>query len=224
MTASAWERRFPMWMLSMLLAGACTASPSPAPHEPAAHYLALGDSYTIGEAVPPEERFPVQLARRLHLGDPEIIARTGWTVGELNAGIDAAPPRGPYVLVTLLIGVNDQFRGGTAEAYRPHFAAMLARAIAFAGGDAKRVVCISIPDWGATPFAEGEDRAAIGAAIDRFNAVNRGETARAGARYADITDLSRLARDDRSLIAADGLHPSGRMYAQWIGRIERALR
>ena len=196
----------------------------PAATEPHARYLALGDSYTIGQSVEPSERFPAQLARRLQLGQPEIIARTGWTVDELNAAIDDAQPKGKYELVTLLIGVNDQFRGGTADAYRPRFRAMLQRAIGFAGGDAQRVVVISIPDWGATPYAEGENRAAIGAAIDRFNAVNREETAAAGARYADITAISRRARDDRSLIAADGLHPSGTMYAAWAGVISAALR
>jgi len=179
-------------------------------------YLALGDSYTIGESVAATDRFPVQLARVLRSGEPEIIARTGWTVAELNEGIDAARPRGAYGLVTLLIGVNDQFRGGTADDYRQPFAATLRRAIAFAGGDALRVIVVSIPDWGATPFAEGQDRAAIGAAIDRFNAVNREETLRTGARYADITATSRRARDDRSLIAADGLHPSAKMYAEWV--------
>jgi lysophospholipase L1-like esterase len=208
-------------LLSALLAVACGMHP-PA-HENHARYLALGDSYTIGESVSPRERFPVQLAERLQLGEPQIIARTGWTVDELNDAIDAAPPQGRFELVTLLIGVNDQFRGGTVEAYRPRFNAMLQRAIKFAGGDPKRVVVVSIPDWGATPFAEGNDRAAIGAAIDRFNAINRQETERAGARYADITAISRRARDDRSLIAADGLHPSATMYAAWVAVIERAL-
>lgn len=186
-------------------------------------YLALGDSYTIGESVPAADRFPVQLARRLRLGEPEIIARTGWTVDELNRGIDAAGPRGTYQLVTLLIGVNDQYRGGTAEAYRPAFAAMLQRAVGFAGGEAKRVVVVSIPDWGVTPFAGGRDRAAIGAAIDQFNAVNRNETLRAGARYVDITPISRQAAGDRSLTAGDGLHPSGKMYTLWAEAIAKVL-
>ncbi len=212
----------PSRVLSLLaiLAAGCgrRAAPSTEPR-----YLALGDSYTIGESVPPADRFPVQLARRLRLGEPEIIARTGWTVDELNRGIDDAAPRGTYPLVTLLIGVNDQYRGGTAEAYRPAFAAMLRRAIGFAGGEAKGVVVVSIPDWGATPFAEGRDRAAIGAAIDQFNAVNRDEALRVGAKYVDITPISRRAREDRSLIAGDGLHPSGAMYGLWAEAIARAL-
>lgn len=197
-------------LLAILAAGCGKRVPSAE-----ARYLALGDSYTIGESVAPEERFPVQLARKLHLGEPEIIARTGWTVDDLNRGIGEAAPRGTYSLVTLLIGVNDQYRGGTAEAYRPAFAAMLRRAIEFAGGDPKRVVVVSIPDWGVTPFAGGRDRSAISAAIDQFNAVNRDEALRAGVKYVDITPISRQAREDCSLIASDGLHPSGAMYKLW---------
>src|SRR3954452_12344403 len=123
----------PLRLLAFLaiLAAGCVRRTAPSA-EP--RYLALGDSYTIGESVPPADRFPVQLAQILHLGEPEIVARTGWTVEELNHGIDAAAPDGTYQLVTLLIGVNDQYRGGTAEAYRPRFAAMLRRAIGFAGG------------------------------------------------------------------------------------------
>jgi lysophospholipase L1-like esterase len=177
-------------------------------------YLALGDSYTIGESVAPADRFPVQLARELHVGQPQIIAKTGWTTDELNAAIDAANITGTYELVTLLIGVNNQYRGRDAEQYRGEFAALLQRAIGFAGGDAKNVVVVSIPDWGVTPFAEGRNRAEIAAAIDRYNAVNREETARAGARYVDITPVSRGT--DPGLVASDGLHPSGQQYAAWV--------
>ena len=203
---------FRLLSLLAILAAGCGRRTAPSAES---RYLALGDSYTIGESVPAKDRFPVQLARRLRRGEPEIIARTGWTVDELNRGIDAAGPRGTYALVTLLIGVNDQYRGGTAEAYRPAFAAMLRRAVGFAGGEAKRVVVVSIPDWGATPFADGRDRAAIGAAIDQFNAINRDEALRAGAKYVDITPISRRAAGDRSLTAGDGLHPSGAMYGLW---------
>ncbi|HYO77394.1 MAG TPA: GDSL-type esterase/lipase family protein, partial [Thermoanaerobaculia bacterium] len=156
-----------------------------------ARYLALGDSYTIGESVAPAERFPNQLARELNLGEPRIIAKTGWTTDELNAAINAANVTGTYELVTLLIGVNNQYRGRDPEQYRGEFAALLQRAIGFAGGDASNVVVVSIPDWGVTPFAEGRNRADIAAAIDRYNAINREEAARAGARYVDITPISR---------------------------------
>ncbi|HTG33148.1 MAG TPA: SGNH/GDSL hydrolase family protein [Thermoanaerobaculia bacterium] len=188
----------------------------------APRYLALGDSYTIGESVGAADRWPVRLAallreRGVAVADPEIVARTGWTVRELSQGIDAAAPHGAYELVTLLIGVNDQYRGGDAEAYRADFVAMLRRAAGFAGGRVERVVVLSIPDWGVTPFAEksGRDRGKIATEIDRFNQINREETARAGAHYVDVTPISRKAATERSLIAIDGLHPSGTMYAEW---------
>ena len=182
--------------------------------------LALGDSYTIGESVPVTDRWPAQLAaalreRGMAVDDPQIIAKTGWTTDELTAAIDAAKPQGPFDLVTLLIGVNNQYRGRDAEQYRGEFAELLQAAIAFAGGDVRRVIVVSIPDWGVTPFAEGRDRAAIAAAIDRYNAVNREETVRAGSRYVDITPGSRRAASERELVAGDGLHPSGAMYREW---------
>jgi lysophospholipase L1-like esterase len=204
------------WMLALALLSSCSAMP----HQ--TRYLALGDSYTIGESVPATDRFPVQLARELGLVDPEIIAKTGWTTDELNTAIDAGNPHGPYDLVTLLIGVNNQYRGRDAEQYRGEFAALLQRAIGFAGGDAKKVVVVSIPDWGVTPFAEGRDRAKIGAEIDRYNAINREESTRAGAKYVDITPISR--GNDPTLVAGDGLHPSGKQYTEWVKRIATAAR
>jgi len=196
---------------------------------PSPRFLALGDSYTIGESVAVADRWPNQLAHQLRksgivTADPEIIAKTGWTTDELSTAIDAAKPHGPYALVTLLIGVNNQYRGRDAEQYRKEFAALLHRAIAFAGGDPKRVVVVSIPDWGVTPFAADRDRAKIAAEIDRFNAINAEETKRAGARYADITPVSRHAATDASLVAPDGLHPSAKMYASWVSVIEPQAR
>jgi lysophospholipase L1-like esterase len=188
----------------------------------ALRYLALGDSYTIGESIDAAGRWPVQLAallrrRGLAVAEPEIVARTGWTTAELSAGIDAAAPRGPFALVSLLIGVNDQYRGGSPQEYRPGFAALLRRAIAFAGGEPGRVMVLSIPDWSVTPFAaaSGRDPARIAGQLRRFNDVNREETQRAGARYVDITPQSRRALGNRALLAGDGLHPSAAMYAEW---------
>ena len=183
-------------------------------------FLALGDSYTIGEGVAPEERWPAQLAAALRtrgtsVADPQVIARTGWTTDELDAAIDDASPRGPYGLVTLLIGVNDQYRGGSAADYGPRFEGLLGRAIGFAGGDASHVVVVSIPDWGVTPFAEGRDRARIASEIDAFNAAAREATAAAGARWVDVTAASREAGADPEMLVGDGLHPSGRQYARW---------
>ena len=204
---------------------AMTAQPNPS----RIRYLALGDSYTIGESVPAAARFPEQLAaalrdRGLELADPSVIARTGWTTEELSAAIDGANPQGTFDLVTLLIGVNNQYRGHPVTAYEPEFQALLARAIAFADGDATRVIVVSIPDWGITPYAVGRDPQAIGREIDAFNAVNRARAFESGARYVDITPISRRALEDPSLIAADGLHPSGKMYALWVELIlEEAL-
>lgn len=185
-----------------------------------ARFLALGDSYTIGESVPPAERWPVQLAallrgRGIEVGPPEIIARTGWTTDELDTAITAADPKGSYELVSLLIGVNNQFRGRDAEQYRNQFRGLLQRAIGFAGGQASRVIVLSIPDWGVTPFAASRDREKIAREIDQFNAINREETLRAGARYVDVTPVSRRGAGDPSLNAEDGLHPSGSQYRLW---------
>jgi undecaprenyl-diphosphatase len=196
--------------LAVLLLTSCSAMPA----QKQARYLALGDSYTIGESVDVSERFPVQLARAMNLSEPQIIAKTGWTTDELNAAIDAANPQGPFDLVTLLIGVNNQYRGRSADEYRTQFTALLQRAIGFAGGNASHVIVVSIPDWGVTPFAEGRDRAKIAREIDQFNAINREEAKRAGAKWVDITPISR--RDDRALVAGDGLHPSGKQYAEWV--------
>ena len=183
-------------------------------------FLALGDSYTIGESVPPTDRWPVQLTALLstegfNIDDPLIIAATGWTTDELLSGIDRANLQGIYDLVSLLIGVNNQYRGGDSEDFRGQFAALLKRAIGFANGQPFGVIVLSIPDWSVVPFAAGRDRAKIAAEIDQFNAVNREEAERAGAHYIDVTPISRQAAADPELIAGDGLHPSGKMYAEW---------
>lgn len=183
-------------------------------------FLALGDSYTIGESVPESARWPVQLVdllRREGIGVAElqIIAQTGWTTAELSAGIDAAVPHGVFDLVSLLIGVNNQYRGLSQAEYRTEFKALLQRAIGFAGGKPGRVMVLSIPDWGVTPFAADRDRAAIARDIDAFNKINHLTSERVGAGYVDVTPVSRQAAGDAMMVADDGLHPSGGMYAQW---------
>ena len=185
-----------------------------------ARFLALGDSYTIGEGVASADRWPEILAGRLAtsgvaIGQPEVIARTGWTTGELSDGIDAAEPRGPYALVTLMIGVNNQYRGRPVDEYRRDLDALVTRSIAFAGGRPGRVIVMSIPDWGATPFASGRDRAAISAEIDRFNAVAHAAAEHSGTRWADVTQVSRRAGHEPALVAGDGLHPSRAMHVAW---------
>lgn len=183
-------------------------------------FLALGDSYTIGESVPDSERWPVQLTACLRdagflIDSPEIIARTGWTTDELDIGIKSANPQGPYDLVSLLIGVNNQYRGRTSEEYRSQFQGLLQQAIVFAENDPKRVIVLSIPDWGVTPFAAEQDSQKIAAEIDEFNTINQAEAELAGTYYVDITPISKTAAKNLDLIASDGLHPSGEMYKLW---------
>ncbi|MCB8975066.1 MAG: SGNH/GDSL hydrolase family protein [Ardenticatenaceae bacterium] len=194
---------------------------TPIPTERPYRYLALGDSYTIGESVAVDERWPVQLvtalrAQGINISDPEIIAKTGWTTGELAEGIALAQPRGPYDLVSLLIGVNNQYRGLSEEQYREQFVELLETAVTLADHNPSRVFVLSIPDWGVTPFGQRRDFREVSAAIDAFNAINRAETESRGIAYIDITPNSRQAIDDRTLIADDGLHPSGEMYRQWV--------
>jgi lysophospholipase L1-like esterase len=185
-----------------------------------ARILSLGDSYTIGEAVDEAERWPVQLAallreRGLEVEPPRIIARTGWTTMDLQAAVSEAELAPPYDLVTLLIGVNNQYQRRSLEEYREGFADLLNRAIDFAGSDPRRVLVLSIPDYGVTPFASEMDREAIGSELELFNAANLELTLAAGVAYVDITPTSLRAVEDLSLVAGDGLHPSGEMYRAW---------
>jgi lysophospholipase L1-like esterase len=186
-------------------------------------YLALGDSYTIGEGVDERERWPMQLAMSLRergtdVADPRIIARTGWTTDELFDAIDGAGLTAGWDLVTLLAGVNDQYRGYGAERYRESFSILLGRALGLAKLPA-RLVVLSIPDWGVTPFAAGRDRGAIGIEIGNFNRIAADLVREAGAAFVDITPLTRLVATDEGLLVSDGLHPSGIMYRMWVKRV-----
>lgn len=188
-------------------------------------YLALGDSYTIGESVPQSQSYPYQLraslnADGLNLLAPDIIAVTGWTTDNLIDAIGQSSfKEKKYDLVTLLIGVNDQYQQLSKDNYRIKFVQVLNTAIAFANGDKSRVFVLSIPDWGVTPFAGGRE-SVIGPNIDAFNAINKDETTKAHVTYVDITLISRLAANNSALIATDGLHPSGEMYAEWVRVLE----
>ncbi len=192
-------------------------------------FLALGDSYTIGESVDPADRWPVQFAgllrvRSIDIAEPEIIATTGWTTDELAAAITEQDPQGTYDLVSLLIGVNNQYRGRPLEEYRQQFRDLLGTTIELAGGSAERVLVLSIPDWGVTPFASDRDQPLIAAEIDAFNAANREAAEAAGAHYIDITPISREAATNPALIAEDGLHPSGEMYRCWAESVAEQVR
>lgn len=183
-------------------------------------FLALGDSYTIGQSVPEDERWPEQLAARLEEQGFDIqvtiIARTGWTTDNLLFSLEANSPEGPYDIVSLLIGVNNQYRGGEPEEYRIRFRELLEQAIAFAGNEPQNVIVLSIPDWEVTPYAERFARPSLEFDIDDFNEVNLQEANMYGVRYVDITPISRLVSKDETLLAPDGLHPSGAMYALWV--------
>lgn len=189
-------------------------------------FLALGDSYTIGEGVHEAGRWPVQLtallrARGVVLDAPRIIATTGWTTDELDAGIDAAQAAVPiptdHALVSLLIGVNNQYRGRPLAEYELQFAALLERAIDFAGGEASRVIVLAIPDWGVTPFAiqSGRDRGQIAAQLDAFNLAAQRMAEARGARFVDTAPVSRERGGEVAMLADDGLHPSAALYALW---------
>ncbi len=191
-------------------------------------FLALGDSYTIGEAVPENECWPMQLVEMLNnVGKvfikPQIIATTGWTSDELIEAIKTENPQGPFDLVSLLIGVNNQYRGYSKEVYAKEFEDLLNQAIDFAGGIAIHVVVVSIPDWGATPFAKDRNIGEIAKEIDEYNTINREISLLKGVHYVDITLGSRLSLSDYSLVTTDELHPSGKEYRKWTEEIYKIV-
>ena len=209
----------------------CNKEMDPMPESPAAnqyYYLALGDSYTIGEKVPPQDNFPSQVVRILKndtigMMAARIIAQTGWTTDELEQGIITAhasdPLRPSYDFVSLLIGVNNQYRERSVDNYRPEFEELLRKAIRYAGNRPDRVVVLSIPDWGVTPFAAGRDRDRIAREIDAYNMVNKEVAASYNIYYIDITPWTREAATDNSLLAPDLLHPSSKEYKRWAEKI-----
>ena len=191
-------------------------------------YLALGDSYTIGEGVELSDRYPMQLVQEWNrtakkpFPSPLIIAKTGWTVDELEAGIQATPTAAEgYDLVTLLIGVNNQYRGRSVESFAVDFEKMLQRAISFARGKKKRVVVLSIPDWGVTPFAisKGVDPAQVAAGIDAYNETKKAICAKNGVKFIDITSEYRIAGALPEGVVEDQLHPSKLIYKKWMDKL-----
>lgn len=183
-------------------------------------YLALGDSYTIGEQVRISESFPYQTVqvlrdRGLNFTAPEIIATTGWTTDELEAQIETSFFLPAYDAVSLLIGVNNQYRGRSVADFEIEFERLLQRAIKFAANKADRVYVISIPDWGVTPFAKERDTAKIADEIDEFNTVCASIASKYATHYLDITISQRADGSSTDFLAADQLHPSGKEYAKW---------
>lgn len=194
-------------------------------------YLALGDSYTIGEAVDQAASFPFQVVQMLRsagisINQPKVVAKTGWTTDELRHAIQQEQISTTFDLVTLLIGVNNQYRGYSQETYRSEFAELLDLAIVFADGDARKVYVVSIPDWGVTEFAKqsGRDLKTIRQEIDAFNEINKQEAISKQVAYVDITAISREAANNNTLTAGDGLHPSGEMYAEWAKQVSYKIR
>lgn len=181
-------------------------------------FLALGDSYTIGESVLEDERWPNQLADKLKIPRPRIIATTGWRTDQLSAAIESAHLKPEYELVSLLIGVNNQYQGKSANQYEIEFEGLLKTSIALAKGKTDHVFVVSIPDYGFTPFGKSK-QPAITEQLDQFNAINKRVSAKYKVTYINITDISRQGLDKAELVAGDGLHPSAKMYSLWVDRI-----
>ena len=181
-------------------------------------YLALGDSYTIGESVKESERWPVQLSNSLRnkLNKPVIIAKSGWTTDQLIDTLNKINFNKKFDFVSLLIGVNNQYRGRSVENFKEGFTILLKKSIEYANYKKERVMVVSIPDWGVTPFAKNKNRTIIGNEIDAFNKVIHDECMKNNITFFNITEISRKAINDNSLIAEDGLHPSKKMYKQWV--------
>lgn len=187
-------------------------------------FLALGDSYTIGESVGESLRWPVQLANQMSkagvtINAPQIIATTGWTTNELQDAISDASLEESYDMVSLLIGVNNQFRGYKFSQYEREFVELLDQAIGFAGGDVSKVFVVSIPDYGVTPFGERYEPDKIARELDQYNAYARSKAEEKGVLFFDITPISKEAATQPDLIAEDKLHPSGSMYTRWVEEV-----
>lgn len=201
-------------------------SPNPATNmnenNPKRTFLALGDSYTIGESVDEKDRWSMQLIDLLkaefNITKHEIIARTGWTTAELIVAIEAKKLTEQYDMVSLLIGVNNQYRGQSLDTYRVEFRQLLNTSIKFAKNDAKKVIVLSIPDWGKTPFAQGNNMDSIAAKIDAFNLVAKEECNKMNIVFIDITEITRR-NTELLMFASDGLHYSGKMHGLWANEV-----
>jgi len=185
-------------------------------------YLALGDSYTIGESVAEMERWPNQLANELGINKPLIIATTGWRTDNLANAITIAKLKEEYDLVSLLIGVNNQYQRKPIDKYALEFETLLNNSIRLAKGKKENVFVVSIPDYGFTPFGL-KTKEQISSEIDQYNEIAKKICDKLQVKYVNITDISRQGLNDPSLVAPDGLHPSGKMYALWVKRIAKVV-
>lgn len=215
-------KTFALKLLLALTLMACQSKPSSTSSPKT--YLALGDSYTIGESVQDSLRWPNQLVSALNQNRKKfeaatIVAQTGWTTDELAAAMDTAQLTPPYDYVSLLIGVNNQYRGRSIENFETEFIHLLERAIILGGQEGTNIFVLSIPDWGVMPFAEGRDPLQIAQEIDQFNSVIQAVCRDKNIAYFDITAISREATTNALLVAQDGLHPSGTMYARWVDTV-----
>lgn len=214
---------FTLFIFTLLSCKKDVVAPGSSQEEGTYRYLALGDSYTIGESVGQSERFPVQLADSLNsrgydVTAPKIIATTGWTTGDLLGAVNSQRPDNEYDLVTLLIGVNNQYQGRSLAEYREQFTELLDKAIGYAMGNKDRVIVVSIPDYGYTPFGSGRQEQ-ISRELEQFNNASRSITEDAGVTYVNITPISKRGLQEPELVAGDGLHPSGLQYALWVEQI-----
>jgi lysophospholipase L1-like esterase len=206
-------------LLGIILFTACTKEEGPSPTY---NYLALGDSYTIGQSVEVDQRWPEQLSaalqsRGIALGPPKIIARTGWRTDQLQDSILSDPDlKANYELVSLLIGVNNQFQSRSVEGFIPEFEALLQTGIRLANDDPKKVIVLSIPDYGKVPFYRNRGGDRIGQEIDTYNAASKTICDQYGVAYFNITPLTREVENDEELISIDRLHPSGKLYGRWV--------
>lgn len=191
-------------------------------------YLALGDSYTIGTEVEETERFPAQTAKMLQQENIDVtelqyIAVRGWTTNNLMDGIRTENPSSDFDIVTLLIGVNDQYDGLSIIEYEKNFALLLAQAVEFAGGRHSRVFVLSIPDYSVVPIIADSDKERVSKEVDEFNARKKEITLQNGIEYIDITPGTRAAAMDLSLVANDKLHPSGKEYIKWAEKLSAII-
>lgn len=191
-------------------------------------FLALGDSYTIGEGVPLQKNFPyqtIQLLRKkgLNFFAPEILAKTGWATDELDTAIRSYSFLHAYDFVSILIGVNNQYRGHAMQEYEHQFNSLLSRAVFFANKNPGHVFVLSIPDYSVTPFAQNLDKQKIASEIGHYNYINKRLSLQFGVHYLDICPLSRNAANDPTLVADDGLHPSEKAYAKWANLLSNIM-